>query len=155
VIGPEGGDSMERVPQDVDIAIEAVRNGASIAIAKGGRLLASRHGHTVRPLIEVLGEIGNESKGAAVADKVLGRAAALVIANGSGVSAVHGVVMSVHGREALESAGIAYSFDRLVEFIADRTGEDMCPIEQMSLRFRDPVAFVAAIREKYQMDLRE
>jgi len=140
---------MERGSSDLDIAVEAVRSGASIAVAKGGRLLASRDGHSVRPLIELLSEVGDELQGASVADKVLGRAAALVLADNPDIYMVHGVVMSAHGKEALESAGIPYSFDRLVDFILNRTGDGMCPIEQMSLRYREPRDFVAAMREMY------
>jgi hypothetical protein len=144
---------VERRPQDLDIAVRAVNEGASVAVAKGGRLLASRDGHTVRPLIEALDEVGAESRGAVVADKVLGRAAALVII-AFGVPVVYGAVMSDHGREALESAGIAHSYGRLVGFIANRTGDGMCPIEQMSLGFDEPAAFVVAMRQKFQMDPR-
>lgn len=144
---------VEHIPQDLDIAVRAVDEGASVAVAKGGRLLVSRAGHTVRPLIEALDEAGEESRGAVVADKVLGRAAALVLI-ASGVLVVHGVVMSDHGREALESAGIKYSYGRLVAFIANRTGDGMCPVEQMSLGFDEPAAFVVAIRQKFQMDPR-
>ncbi len=140
---------MERGSRDLDIAVEAVKSGASIAVAKGGRLLASRGGHSVRPLIEVLNEVGVELQGASVADKVLGRAAALVLADNPGLAMVHGVVMSAHGKQALESAGIPYSYDRLVDFISNRAGDGMCPIEQMSLRFEEPRDFVAAMREMY------
>ncbi len=140
---------MERDPRDLGIAVEAVKSGASIAVAKGGRLLASRDGHSVRPLIEVLSEVGDELSGASVADKVLGRAAALVLLANPGITMVHGVVMSAHGKEALESVGIPYSYDLLVDFISNRTGDGMCPIEQMSLRFREPRDFVAAMREMY------
>jgi hypothetical protein len=137
----------------MDLAVQAVTEGASVAIAKGGRLLAKKNGHTVRPLVEALEEIGEESRGATVADKVLGRAAALVLC-ASGVAAAHGIVMSAPGKKALEASGVRHSCDHLVDFIANRTGDGMCPIEQMSLSYSDPAAFLAAIREKYQMDPR-
>ncbi|MDP2857083.1 MAG: DUF1893 domain-containing protein [Bacillota bacterium] len=141
---------MQKTTQDLEIAIHAVGEGASVAIAKGGRLLTTRIGHTVRPLIEALDEVGEESRGSSVADKVLGRAAALLL-SASGAAVVHGIVMSAHGREVLEAAGVRHTYNRLVEYIINRTGDGMCPIEQISLGFDDPGEFIVAMREKLQM----
>lgn len=141
---------MDTTCRDLRIAMEAVERGASVAMAKGGTLLASRSGQTIRPLIELLDEVGDEAKGAVVADKVLGRAAALVLATAH-VKAVHGLVMSARAKEILEKANIKYSCDRLVEYISNRSGDGMCPIEQMSLAFDDAGEFLMAIREKYRM----
>lgn len=117
---------------DLDLARRAVRSGASVAIAKAGRLLAQAKGGGVAPLLIALREAGDEARGSCVTDRVVGRAAAMIMLD-AGVARVHAFIVSKPAIELFSSRKLACTFDRLVEFITDRSGKDMCPIEKLSM----------------------
>ena len=117
---------------DIEIARGALDQGASVALAKGGALLASAEGHGVVPLLTVLRAIGDDARGASAADKVVGRSVAMVMYD-AGIVRVHASVASRSAAEYLGDCKVPLTYDHLVEFITDRTGKGLCPVEQVSL----------------------
>jgi hypothetical protein len=122
--------------RDIDIAVKRLREGASVAIARNGRLLASREGKGVLPLVLVLRQVGDDARGASVADKVVGKSVAMIAAD-AGVIAIHAALASEAAVAFLEPTGIEFSYDRRVEFIKDMSGMNMCPIEKKSVGRED------------------
>jgi Domain of unknown function (DUF1893). len=84
--------------------------------------------HGVRPLIELI-DTKTDIKGFSVADKVVGKGAALLFVL-AGVKEVHSVIMSELAVEVLKEHGVTFYYDTLVGYIINRTGTDMCPIEK-------------------------
>ena len=97
------------------------------------------------PLLERI-EAGEDLKGVCVADRIIGRAAAMLLILG-GAAAVHGDVMSVSAKELLEANGITVSFDTLTEHIINRKGDGPCPMEQATAALTDPADAPKALRE--------
>ena len=83
----------------------------------------------IRPLINWLASPDSPLCGAAVADKIVGRAAALLFVY-AGVKAVYGRVMSQKAAAVLQQAGIPYAYEKAVPYIINRRGDGMCPMEQ-------------------------
>ena len=102
----------------------------------GGELLTSDE-HGIRPPLLWLREDPNILRGAEVADKVIGKAAALLFANG-GVRSVWAARMSETARDFLQAAGIAFDYDELVPAILNREGTGLCPMEQRAMGVNDP-----------------
>ena len=69
--------------------------------------------------------------GASVADKVVGRGAALLLVKG-GVREVYAEVASSGALDVLRRAGVEVSFGREVPNIINRTGTDICPVEKLT-----------------------
>lgn len=67
--------------------------------------------------------------GAFAADKIIGKAAAMLLAKG-GVSAVYGMVMSKTAQEIFKKQNIYFEFEEETDFIKNRTGDGMCPMEK-------------------------
>ena len=67
-------------------------------------------------------------RGAKVADKVIGKGAAAMLALG-GVSEVWTDVISEPACELLEKCGVELSYDEKVPFIINRTRTGRCPLE--------------------------
>ena len=65
-------------------------------------------------------------QGASVADKVIGRGAAMLLVKG-GARSVYAEVISSGAREVLKRAGIEVSFGTQVPNIINRAGTDICP----------------------------
>lgn len=88
-------------------------------------------------------------QGAVVVDRIIGRAAAMVFADG-GAAAIYGDVMSFGARDDLEDAGIVWNAGELVQRIINRQGTGMCPMEQTVLNIADPQEGLPALRQTVQ-----
>lgn len=75
--------------------------------------------------------------GASVADKVIGRGAALLLVRGR-VAQVYARVISTGALLVLQRAGVAVVFDNEVPFIVNRRGDGQCPVETLTSDTDDP-----------------
>ncbi|MFN8472303.1 MAG: DUF1893 domain-containing protein [Anaerolineae bacterium] len=115
-----------------------------LVIAREGEILwASAQPGVTSLLSAAAGERSIE--GAALADRVVGRAAALV-ASDARLAAVYGVVMSEGALAQLTSAGIAASYGSLVPRILNRPQTDLCPLEKLTQNIDTPSEAVAALQ---------
>lgn len=101
---------------------------ACVLITKESRVLESGE-NGVRPLMEWLRREPSALNGACAADKVVGKAAALLMAFG-GVSEVYAEILSEAGEACLQEHGIPYSYGGRVPYIQNRQRTGMCPMEQ-------------------------
>ena len=84
--------------------------------------------------------------GFAVADRIVGKAAALLYIDLK-VKEVYGEVMSVRGKEVLEKYHIPYTFQTLVEGIRNRTNTGSCPMEMAVQDIEDPLLAPVTLKE--------
>lgn len=99
----------------------------TIALSKGERVITSDK-RGVEPMLELIGS-GVELVGYSVADKVVGKAAAMLFVK-AGITAVFARTMSVAARDYLAERGVFATFDTLTEQIRNRQNNGMCPMEQ-------------------------
>jgi hypothetical protein len=98
----------------------------SMQVRLNDEVLYSSDGKWLYPLFDLEDYLKNHPdllRKATIWDKVIGKAAALLILRMGG-NRVHGVVMSELAADTLENAGVAYSFDTLVPQIDCQT-EDL------------------------------
>lgn len=100
----------------------------------------------VKPLLGWLNG-GEALRGAAVADRVVGKAAAFLYVL-LGVRVVYAPVMSVPARETLRAAGIEVYADELVPAVRNRTNTGFCPMESAVWELSDPAEAKAALERK-------
>ena len=99
----------------------------------------------VAPLLGWLDQ-GIDVAGFCAADRVVGKATAFLYCL-LGISAVHALVMSRPAAQVLEEAGIAASYDTLVDGIQNRQKNGPCPMEHATRNCTEPQAALAAIRQ--------
>lgn len=100
----------------------------------------------LKPIMVILRKDKNGLDGGVIADKVIGKAAALMLVL-SKARAVHGVVMSQTAIRVLQEHGIAYTYDILVPFIENRTKTGACPLERCVESIDDPIIAFDAIED--------
>ena len=100
----------------------------------------------VAPLVKWLSG-GTDISGFSAADRVVGKAAALLFLPG-GVKAVYVEVMDEQAQRILSARGVDVSFGRKVPRILNRTGTGTCPMEEAVAQINDPAAALPAIRKK-------
>ncbi len=123
--------------------------------SSGASLVVSNNGETrcffkkgVRDLEDLLDREPDFLSGSVVADKVVGKASAGMLAYG-GVKEVYARTLSSLAVPVLEDAGIAYSYGEMVDHIIIPEGDDRCPLEKIVADVDEPEGIVARLREHF------
>ncbi len=101
----------------------------------------------IRPVIDRINEKEDFFKDLEVADKIIGKASAMLLTL-SGVKKVHAIVLSRAGKDIFEKYGIEYSYDELTDYIVNRRGDGMCPMEMTVKDIDDLREAYEALRKK-------
>ena len=94
-------------------------------------------------------EAGKHLSGYSAADKVVGRAAAALFIK-CGIKEVYARVLSIGGKELLDTYGIPCTYDTLIDRIINRKGTDICPMEKAVHGIDDIDGMYAAIKSEYE-----
>ena len=121
------------------------REDLTCIVQKGDRILTSRR-RGIRPLLEWIAQ-GEDLRGASAADKIVGKAAALLYVL-MGVNEVFAGTLSESGLAVLTRKGIRVEYAVLTPHIVNRAGTGLCPMEETVLAIDDPAAAYVALREK-------
>lgn len=133
----------ERAGADVASRLE---DGYTCVITRDGRTLYVSRESGIRPLLEIIRQ-GTDVSGGDAADRIVGKAAALLYAR-MGVARVKAVVMSRSGLSVLESRGIPAQYQTLTDAIVNRRGDGPCPMEQAVADLDDPDRAYAALEAR-------
>ena len=108
-----------------------------------------------RGILSLLRWLGTsaDTSGCCAADKVVGKAAALLYCL-LGVRCVHGNVMSTAAVKTLRRHGIEAHWDTLTEFIRNRAGTDLCPMEAATAQINNPEEALPVILDTLQKQKR-
>ncbi len=125
-------------PQAIDIALARIAAGeADCYILRPGQEPLPGHGRGVRPLLQLLENQPDALRGAVLADKIIGKAAAMIAMLG-GIAEIHTLTASESALAFLAQRGIPAAARRTVPYIINRTGDDMCPLEKTVRTVEDP-----------------
>ena len=102
----------------------------------------------VAPILSLIDD-GVKLDGAAAADKVIGKAAAMLLVY-SGVTDIYGAVMSRMAEEYLAAQGVRYSCGELCDRIINRSGDGFCPMELAVADIDDPAQALQTIRNRLE-----
>lgn len=121
---------------DLEKAKEILAQSGSTCVLCRDEIVYTATQRGVRPLIDWL-DSGVDTCGFSAADKVVGKAAALMYCL-LGVRRVHGNVMSDAAVKVLRRNGVEVYWDRLTDSIRNRAGTGPCPLEAATMPIDDP-----------------
>lgn len=98
----------------------------------------------IRPMTDTLQNHPTGLQGAVIADRIIGKAAAMLAVAG-GAAAVYGEVMSESGLAMLQTHGVEASYGTLTAAIRNRENTGLCPMEQTVLTVDEPCAALPAL----------
>ncbi|MBQ4088109.1 MAG: DUF1893 domain-containing protein [Clostridia bacterium] len=128
------------------IAITRIQNGtASCVVVKHNRIISSDSPRGIAHVI-ALHESG-KLKNAFVADKIVGKAAAMIFSLG-GVKGCYGENVSESAVKWLKAHGIPFTYTNCSEYIVNRKGDGMCPMEETVLHMEDAEKALLALKQK-------
>lgn len=141
------------VPKDqLRNSILLVRNGAAkcVLMKKGkiveqknnssmpkGEILDRRNGSGVLPLLEIYREKKDLMSGAIIIDKVIGRAAAMILLSAK-VARIHAELIGEDALDLLLENHVKVSYRRMVPQILNRKKDGPCPLDQSVENIIDP-----------------
>lgn len=116
---------------DLQMAINELNTGKfTCVIVENGKVLFTSDKRGVAPLMDFI-EISDLSGQYCLADKVIGKAAALLCIKAN-IKTVYTKTISTAARIIFDKSFILYSFDTEVDSIRNRTNTGLCPMEQLS-----------------------
>lgn len=136
---------MDATDLDLARALLIANKDAALVAVRGDEIVVCRD-RGVKPLLKMVAE-GRSLKGFSVADKVVGKAPALLYAV-LGPEAVFSPVMSWTGRAVLLAAGIFVSHDVLVPHISNRAKSGQCPMDESVTNIWEPYEAVGVLEER-------
>lgn len=127
---------------------ELDRSGMCLMVWRGGEVVFSSPSKGIRPHLEAIERLGRDAlRGSVMADKIVGRAAALLMLY-SVPAEVHAGVITMKARELLEAGGVVVRPGGEVTAIKERDGRIYCPFEAMVQGISDPEEAYPAIVAK-------
>jgi hypothetical protein len=133
--------------KDIEIAKKYLEEeNLAIAVVKDGGLIFKSHDKGIRPMYTLATQMAKLAKGSSIADKVIGRGAA-ILCKSLDVKEVYGKLISDNAMEILEESNIVYYYDNICDYIKNRDGTDLCPIEKIALKSENPEILLNKIRE--------
>jgi len=123
---------------DLEMAKRVLKErGLSLVIVRDGEVIFESKFRGIIGLIRAINVLGGDLSSSSVADKVVGRAAALLLAY-SRAGEVYATIISELGLSTLNEYGIRVEYDTIVPKIMNRRGDDICPFEKISLTISSP-----------------
>ncbi|MBQ7980841.1 MAG: DUF1893 domain-containing protein [Oscillospiraceae bacterium] len=120
-------------------------SGCTCVLCNGEQIYTSTE-RGVKPMLEFI-DSGTDLRGFSAADKVIGKAAAMLFCH-AGVAEVYADVMSKAAADFLSGRGIPFSYGTLTDKIINRKGDGICPMEQVTAEISDTEEAICAIKKR-------
>ncbi len=118
----------------------------AFVLVRDGKVLATGNDYGVRELLATADRLGSGTRGASLADKVVGKAVALIVVY-AGICAVDTRVASEPAVKLLEAHGVPLRAASVVPQILNRRGDGPCPMEKATTLFEEVAPGLQALRE--------
>lgn len=132
--------------KDLEQAKTRIREkNLTLSIVKDGEIIVETDSHRIFGFLDAIEKLGNELHGASLADRVVGRAIALLSVHAK-IKALYAVVLSKKAKSVLERNRIYYEWDNLVESILDVDKKGICPFEKLAEESTGPEDLYRALK---------
>ncbi|MCY6957513.1 DUF1893 domain-containing protein [Clostridium brassicae] len=108
-----------------------IENRVSLVIVKDGQVIIEEVDRGIKPLFKAVLEKAEFIDGGALADKVIGKAAAMLAVKGN-IKNIYAKMISESAIQVLNDNGIPVEYELKVPYILNRDKTDSCPVEKMA-----------------------
>lgn len=145
--------------KDVEVAKSLLlARKLTLCVVKHGEILFESRQQGVVSFLEAVKKVGNKLEGASVADKVVGRAVALLCVH-SKIRCVFAGILSKGAKAVLESHSVSFESGEVVDSILNVSRNSICPFELLVKDVSDSdeayVRLVNACGSKKPLELME
>ena len=135
--------------EDIELArslLEEERR--NLVLVKGGQVLFSSRESGVAPFFQAIQSMGESLHNAAVADRIVGLAVAMLCLHAR-INSVYADIASQAALDMLEEEGVTISSKGIVPYISNYDGTDLCPFEKMARNSGDPAQLFANLKSMF------
>ncbi len=135
--------------EDIDLARSLLdEDRCNLVIVKKGRVLFGSRERGIAPFFQAVQSIGRGLHNAAVADRVVGSAVAMLCLH-TRVKSVYAGIVSQGAFDMLKKKGVAVDSKNTVPHISNYDGTDLCPFEKLAESCRKPSQLMAALQSLF------
>lgn len=127
-------------------ALSELKKGDFTCVVSDGEEIIKSEERGIVPLLKLY-DSGKDFSAFCAADKVVGKAAAMVYVL-LGIKEIYALVISDAAAEVFTKNGISFCFDEKVPRIINRTNTGFCPMEEAVLGIDEPLEALKAVRKK-------
>lgn len=120
------------------------KNNLSLLVYKEKEIIFSSKEKRIRPLFVCVRD--NNLEACSAIDKIIGEAAALLFIYGK-IKEVHAKTMSKGALVLLQDNKITVTYDVLVENILNDDRTDICPMEKLARKIKEPEKFFEELKK--------
>ena len=135
--------------EDVELARCLLeQDNLNLVVVKGGQTLITSREEGVYPLFEAIMSLGDSLHGAAIADKIIGAAIAMLCLYAQ-IASVYAETASKEALNLLKEHRVAVASKSIVPHILNRNGTDLCPFEKLAHNANSPAQLFSALESMF------
>jgi len=124
--------------RDLEIAKSRLtEENLTLSVVKNAEIIFESNSHGVSGLLEAIEKLGEKLKDASVADRVVGKAIALLCVYAK-VKAVYAITLSEKAKTTLKKYKIYHECKNLVKKILNIDKTETCPFEKLAMEISSP-----------------
>ena len=132
--------------EDIDLARSLLEEEKwNLVIVKGGQVLFSSRERGVAPFFQAVQSMGKNLHNAAMADRIVGSAVAMLCLQAR-ITSVYAGIASQGALDMLKGQGVTISSKSTVPYISNYDGSDLCPFEKLAKSCQGPSRLFAALQ---------
>lgn len=120
----------------------------SIVLVKENEIVNTSRKNGLLPILDLYNNDKSILENAIVADKVIGKAAALILKEAN-IKELYAELISENAIELLDKTNIKYKYNKKVREIRNRDNTDICPMEELALESNNADELIEKIKEKF------
>ena len=128
---------------------ELKKKSLSLAIVKDGEMLFESFSHGISGFLQAIEKLGERLEGASVADKIVGRAIALLCVYAE-VKAVYAEVLSEEAKTLFERCSLYYEYNIIVGNVLTSNTKKICPFENVAKQILNPKEAYEKLKRLYE-----
>jgi len=131
--------------EDIDLARSLLEEEKwNLVIVKGGKVLFSSGERGIAPFFQAVQSMGKNLHNAAVADRIVGLAVAMLCLYAR-ITSVYASIASQGALDMLKGQGVIVSSKNAVHHISNYDGTDLCPFEKMARDSKNPAQLFSTL----------
>jgi hypothetical protein len=133
--------------KDLELAEKIIEEKSlTLVVVKEGNILFTSADRGIEPIYTAVTNFKEGLEGSGVADRVTGRAAAILCRYGK-IAEIHTDLISDEAIRIFKNSGIKYFYEEYSPYIKNRDKTDMCPVEKLAYGIDNPQELIQRISE--------
>jgi hypothetical protein len=135
--------------EDIELAHSLLEEKKwNLVIVKGGQILLNSRERGVAPFFQAVQSLGKSLHNAAVADRIVGSAVAMLCLYAR-ITSVYAGIASQGALDMLKEQGVTISSKSTVSYISNYDGTDLCPFEKLARNSENPAQLFSNLKSMF------